>query len=99
MANLRISSITVVDSTNITAIFNEALNPLIDVSNITITAQTPGVPNTAVLIVNIAGATLYIQTQPLTPQAAYFITFQSTSLVKFTSLNGDASIPTDGVSE
>lgn len=98
MANLHIASITVVDSTDITAVFNEALNPLIDVSNITITAQTPGVPNAAVLIVNIAGATLYIQMQPLTPQAAYFITFQSTSLVKFTSLNGDASIPNDGVS-
>ena len=97
MANLRIITVSVVTSTTITAKFSENLNENIDTSNITITSQTPGVSDPSVLIVAILGDTLNITTQPLVPQAAYYIIFQSTSQVPFNSLNGDAFILNDGI--
>jgi hypothetical protein len=97
VANLRIISVTVVDSTNITAKFSESLNENINTGNIIISAQTPGVSNPSVLIVTVSNDLLYITTQPLVPQAAYFIIFQSTSQVPFSSLNGDAFILNDGI--
>lgn len=98
MANLRIVSITVATSTNTVAKFTENLFEDIGVSNVSITSQTVGVPDPDVLVAKVSGNTLNIQTQPLVPYAAYFITFQSTSEVVFKSLNGDAIIPNDGVS-
>jgi hypothetical protein len=97
VANLRIISITVVNSSNITAKFSENLNEDINTTNITISAQTPGVSSPSVLIVTVSDNLLYITTQPLVPQAAYFITFQSTNQVPFNSLNGDAFILNDGI--
>src|ERR1700722_16563087 len=98
MANLRIVSITVATSTNTVAKFTENLFENIGVLNVSITSQTVGVPDPDVLVARVSGNTLNIQTQPLVPYAAYFITFQSTSEVVFKSLNGDAIIPNDGVS-
>src|SRR5271170_2021901 len=95
MANLRIVSVTVVNSTSITATFSANLNEDIGASNITITSQTPGAPNPSVLGVSIVTNT--ITTQPLIPLAAYFITFLSTTTQLFNSLNGDAVILNDGV--
>jgi len=97
VANLRIITVSVVTSTTITAKFSENLNENIDTSNITISSQTPGVSDSSVLIVSVLGNTLNITTQPLVPQAAYYIIFQSTSQVPFNSLNGDAFILNDGV--
>ena len=98
MANLRIISVVVVDSSNITATFTATLSEDIDVGNILLISQTTGVADGTVLFVNVVGNTLQIQTQPLIPFAAYYITFQSTSTVLFQSLNGNAVLPTDGVS-
>ena len=98
MSNLRIVRISVATSINIIATFTEPLFEDIDVSNVIITSQTTGVADPDVLFASISGPTLSIQTQPLVPYAAYFITFQSTSEVLFKSINGDAVLPNDGVS-
>lgn len=97
MANLRIVSVTVVNSTSITATFTENLNEDIGVSNVTLTSQTPGVPNPLVLGVSIVTNTITVTTQPLIPLAAYFITFLSTATQLFNSINGNAVILNDGV--
>jgi hypothetical protein len=97
MANLRIVSVVVVDSTNITAKFTENLDKNIGVSNIQITSQTPGVPDISILTVSVVLDTLNIITQPLTTLAAYFITFQSTNSILFKSLNSDSIIFNDGI--
>lgn len=97
MANLRVISVTVVSSTNVTATFSENLNEDIGTANVTITSQTVGVPDSSVLQVDIIGNTLSVTCQPLTPLAAYFITFFSTPTQLFNSINGDAVILNDGV--
>ena len=97
MANLRIVSVTAIDSTTITATFTENLNEDIGTANVTITSQTAGVPDSAVLVVSIVGNELTVTCQPLIPLAAYFVTFFSTSTQLFNSLNGNATILNDGV--
>src|SRR5271155_734668 len=97
MANLRLISLTVTSSTTIAATFSEALNEDIGVSNIQIMPQTIGIPTPSVLVVNIVGNMLTATVQPLIPLASYFITFLSTSLQLFNSINGDAVILNDGV--
>jgi hypothetical protein len=97
MANLRITNVLVVDSTTITASFTENVSPEIGAGNIVFVSQTEGAPSPAVLSVSASTNTLTITTQPLTAQAAYIITFQSTPEVKFTSLNGDSTLFQDGI--
>ena len=98
MANLRIVSIVVDNSANITATFNANLNEDIGVANMSIVSQTAGAPDSFALIVNVVGNILNINVNPLTPQASYLLTFLSTPTVPFKSLNGDAFLPQDGVS-
>lgn len=97
MANLRLLSVSVPSSTTIAATFSEPLNENIAVSNVLLSSQTPGVADPSILSVSIVGPTLTITTQPLVPLAAYFVTFISTSTQPFNSLNGDAVILNDGV--
>jgi hypothetical protein len=97
MANLRLISVVVINSSTITAKFSENLNEDIGLSNIVLNSQTPGVPTPLVLSVSIIQNTITITTQPLTPLAAYFISFISTPGQLFNSLNGDAVILNDGV--
>ena len=97
MANLRILSITVVDSTDITARFTAPLSENIGIDNVLITSQTPGVPDSAITGVTVVNDTLKIVMQPLTPMAAYFIMFQSVTGTPFQSLNGTATLFSDGV--
>lgn len=97
MANLRIVSVTVINSTNITATFTDILSENIGIDNIIIMSQTPGVEDGIVLSVNVINNTLQIQTQPLIPFAAYFIVFQSTSTILFKSLNGTSILFIDGI--
>jgi hypothetical protein len=97
MANLRFISFTVVDSTHITAKFNYAISPLIGIANINVTSETNGVLSPDVLEVSIFGNTIEITLQPLVSQATYTITFASTTTVQFKSLNGDAIILNDGI--
>lgn len=98
MANLRIISITINDSSSIYAKFSEALSENIGPGNISIISQTPGVPDVAVNTVNVVYDTLQIGTQPLTDSAAYFIIFSSVGSAPFKSLNGTSFIPNDSVS-
>lgn len=88
MANLRIIEIKVFDSTTIKAKFTESLDPIINVANVEITANTPGIPNPKVLSVNVKNDVLTITTRPLTPYAAYFVDFHSTENFKFKSIHG-----------
>jgi hypothetical protein len=97
MANLRIISINVVDSTDITVVFTADLFEEIGSQNVQIMSQTPGVPSSEVLKATVAGNTLQIVCQPLTPLASYFIIFISTTTIQFKSLNGTAVMPMDGV--
>jgi hypothetical protein len=97
MANLRLIVVNVIDSTDISAKFTEKLDPRISVSNISIISQEDDIPNPAVLSVTVVNDTLNIVTQPMTPLAAYFIIFQSTDTIIFKSINGDAVLLNDGV--
>lgn len=96
MANLRIIEVKVIDSTNIRATFTHDLDSLITTSNITIESNVPGVPDVTVLKLSIRNKTIDIETLPLAPFAAYFITFKSIQN-NFKSKNGDAYLLDDGV--
>ena len=96
--NLRIVNVQVISSTEIQTTFTENLTPNLTVSNVLIIANTPAVPNAQVLSLSVNGATLTVNCTPLIPFAAYFIQFISTPQNIFQSLNGDARILEDGVS-
>lgn len=88
MANLRLAAIKVFDSTTIKARFTEELDPLINVANVTVLSNVPGVPDAKVLSVQVIENFLVITVRPLTPFAAYFVSFHSTDDFKFKSING-----------
>lgn len=88
MANLRIIEIKVFDSTTIKAKFTEPLDPLINVANVNIIANTPGVPDPQVVTVTITQDIITLVVRPLTAYAAYFVDFHSNDIFKFKSVNG-----------
>ena len=97
MTILRIQSIEVVDSTTIKATFTENLDPSIGVSNVIIESQLDSVPDPLILQASISQNTITLTTQPLTSQAAYQITFSSIPGTLFQSLNGDAILYQDDI--
>lgn len=97
MPNLRIQRVEVVDSSNIKIVFTQDLNTSLVVGNVSIIADTNNVPDAEVLSVKIKGATLSLKCLPLSPLAAYFLTFQSVILHPFTSLHGEYRLSEDGV--
>jgi hypothetical protein len=98
IATLRIVNNAINNSTSIDVSFTEALTGDLVPANVSILSQTNNVPDSEVLQVSITGNVLSITCQPLTPYAAYYLQFQSTVLHPFESLNGDAKISEDGVS-
>lgn len=88
MTNLRLLEIKVVDSTTIEAKFTEPLDTLINPANVNIVSNILGNPDPKVLIVDVVDDVLIITCQPMTPYAAYFITFKSTDTFKFKSTHG-----------
>jgi hypothetical protein len=96
MANLRLLSFTVTDSTHLSAKFSSSLSPLIGIDNVSITSETNGVLAPTILEIDIVDNVLNIITQPIVSQATYVINFKSTDTVIFKSLNGDAVILNDG---
>jgi hypothetical protein len=98
MQILRIVSVQVIDSTNISVKFTEDLTPNLVTSNVSIISETPNVPDSQAQIIKVSQDTLNIICQPLTPLAAYYVTFQSVQSHIFESVNGDAQISADGVS-
>lgn len=97
MANLRLVAIKAFDSTTIKARFTEALDPLLNVANVEITANLPGSPNPQVLRVDVTDTVLVITTQPMSPYAAYFVKFQSTDTFRFKSRTGTSFLFEDGI--
>lgn len=98
VAKLSIVNVKVVDNSNIDVTFSDTLTPNLVPSNIVITSDTIGSPDSEVLSIRISGSLLSINCQPLTPLASYFLTFRSIDLHPFQSLNGDAIVSEDGVS-
>jgi len=98
MKNLRIISATVNDSSNIDVKFTDLLVPNLTTSNVSVIADTPNTPDSAVLQIKISGDTMSIVCQPLTQFAAYFIVFRSTPLNPFISLHAESKLSEDGVS-
>ena len=96
MANLRVISVSVIDSTTLTASFTHDLDEFINTSNITISSNVPGVLDLAVLKVVVSGSNLKITTRPATPYASYFVSFQSTQTTPFKSKDGSAYLFEDG---
>lgn len=98
MQILRIVNIQVINSTSISVTFTESLTKDLITSNVSIVSDTINVPDSSALQISISGSTLSITCQPLTPLATYFLQFQSVNLHPFISLNGEAKISEDGVS-
>lgn len=97
MAVLKVLEVKVLESTKIQAKFNLELDPFINTSNISIKSNVFNIPNPKVLDVKISKDKLTIKTQPLFPYFQYFITFKSSDLLLFKSLNG-AVLVEDGKS-
>jgi hypothetical protein len=95
--NLRVLSVDAISNVVIKASFTDALSPNIGVDNVSISSQTPGVPDPQVVKVRVINNVLEITTLPLTSLAAYFATFTSTTEVPFQSLNATAILFADGV--
>lgn len=98
MQNLRIISVQINNSSSIDVTFTENLTPNLETANVSIIADTPNVPSSEILGIKILGNILSITCQPLTPLASYFVKFVSTVLHPFISINGNAKISEDGVS-
>ncbi|CAM6003619.1 unnamed protein product [Sphagnum balticum] len=87
-----------VDISDINVTFTAPLTPNLVPANVSIVADTPNVPNATVVSVSVNGPVLKISCQPLTPLASYYLVFQSTPDNPFQSLNGEAIIMANGVS-
>jgi hypothetical protein len=95
MAVLKALEVKVLSSTKIQAKFNLELDPLINTSNISIRSNVFNIPDPAVLEVKVSKDKLTILTQPLFPYTQYFVTFKSSDLLLFKSING-VSLVEDG---
>src|SRR5579885_872649 len=95
---LRIVNVQITGSSSIDVTFTENLTPNLITANVSILSETPNVPDAQVLQVAVSGAILSITCTPLSEFAAYFLQFQSTPQNPFTSVNGDAKVSEDGVS-
>jgi hypothetical protein len=95
---LRIVDVEIIDSSNITVKFSHELISSLTVSNVSITAESDGVPNSSVLSVKVLNDILSINCQPLTTHASYFLIFNSTDFRRFSSPHDDYRLVEDGVS-
>jgi hypothetical protein len=98
MKILRIRNVNIINSSNIDITFNESLTPNLVVGNASIISQSANVPDSKVLAVSVSNNILSITCQPLTPYSSYLLQFQSIVNSPFISVNGDAQISPDGVS-
>lgn len=98
MTTLRIVNVQVIDNSDINVTFTESLTSNLIPANISILSDTAGSPDLIALKLYVSGAILSIVCQPMTPLADYYLLFQSVPLYPFESLNGDAVISNDGVS-
>ncbi|NDA64922.1 MAG: hypothetical protein EBX50_23285, partial [Chitinophagia bacterium] len=98
MQNLRIVTVAVDSSSQITITFTDALTKNLVTSNVVIQSETPNVPEPKVLSIAVSDKKLVITCQPLTDLAGYAIVLKSVTNHPFTSVNGGAVILEDGVS-
>lgn len=98
MENLRITNVTVKSNVKISVEFSHNLTKNLTISNINITSDTAGVPDSQVLKVTVKDNILNIDCLPLTPLAYYIVTAKSTTNHPFQSINGDAFLFEDGIS-
>lgn len=96
MKNLRISNVDIISNIEIHVYFTEPLNDIVP-SNINILSEST-IPNPSVLKVYVIGNRIILHCQPLTHLAPYYLEFKSTNSNPFVSLNNDAIISEDGVS-
>lgn len=97
MVNLRVVSVEVVNSTTINAQFTDALDPAISIDNFIIESQVNGVPSPQIIECSVSKNIITLIVQPITPQSAYLITFQSTDEQPFQSINATSLLYEDGV--
>ena len=96
--NLRIVNVQIFSSVEVQVTFTESLTPNLVTANVSIISATTNVPNAQVISLSVNGAILTINSLPMVPFAAYYLQFNSTPTNPFESLNGDAKILQDGVS-
>jgi hypothetical protein len=97
MANLRLVSNIVDDSRTIRMRFTASLDPLINTGNFVMESLSVGIDNPIVKSVEINKNIVTLIVSPMFEAAAYQITLASTPAQRFKSLNGDAFILEDGV--
>jgi hypothetical protein len=97
-AILRIVNVAINSSSSISVTFTAALTSNLIPANVSILAQTSNVGDSQVLAVDVSGSTLTITCQPMIQFADYFLQFQSVENYPFISVNGNAQISMDGVS-
>jgi len=97
MENLRILQVKVIDSSTIEASFTHPLNKSISISNITFEPKNSSTPEPQVLSVKVKNNTLRIKTTPLTYLGSYYIVFNSTNSITFSSVNNDAILLEDNI--
>jgi hypothetical protein len=98
MSILRILNVKVVDSGNIDITFTSPLTTNLIASNILLISDTNGVPDSQTLTIKITNDIISLTCLPLSPLATYYITLQSLPSNPFQSVNGDARVSEDGVS-
>lgn len=98
MQNLRMIDVDVKDSSTIEIRFNFNLTHSLTTANIDIISDTINVPDSKVLFVKVFRDLLTVTCQPLTLLASYSIILKSTPSYPFQSVNGDAKVSEDGVS-
>lgn len=98
MENLRIIGVNIVDNTNIEVSFSHHISKSISTSNISIVSELGNVENPDVLRISIMKNILNIECQPLTAMSSYYLLLKSTDLVNFISVNGEAKLVEDNVS-
>ena len=96
MANLRLVRIKASDSQLIRAQFTGTLDSLLNATNVTVVSNVPGVPDAEVLKVTISNDIMNVIVRPMTPNAAYFVTFKSSQTSRFKSQNGQSFLLEDG---
>jgi len=95
MANLRLKRIKASDSTTIVAEFTNLLDPLLDVSNVSLLPNLPSLPIPEVLKVKVKNDVIVVTIQPMTPMALYYVTFKN-GTIKFRSKNLNDFLLEDG---
>ncbi len=95
---LRIQNVVINSSSSISVTFTENITQNLVAANVSILSQTNNVSDSLPILLAVSGSTLTITCQPLIPYAAYLLRFQNTANNPFISVNGDAKISQDGVS-